>query len=389
MRRHLLITTAIGLMLGTGAWAQSPSEKSNRPPADQTQTTPNSPASQSAPSSSASTPSANPAPSAQNAQSTSPGSREGTTTSQSPPNATGGNDTTRAQAQSNQPSQPSRSDNNATTAPSQTAPSQAQSAPQPSSSSQAQTNTAPPANNQNQPATNSANNANPGGNTTAGNQPASTQGANAQSSSTNVNVSANLNDNQRTRFSESITRLNAKPVNNVNFSLSVGTVIPRDVQFQPLPAEVVEIVPQYRGYNFFLVREDIVIVEPSTYKIVDVLPRSGRSTAQAPASQPTAAAAPSRKTFSDSDREVIRKHARSSRTEQRPSRTEERSTTGSATTSTRVRVGDRLPDSVEIRSFPDDVYRESPTLRDYRYIERDNRTYVIEPRERTIIEEIE
>jgi hypothetical protein len=102
-----------------------------------------------------------------------------------------------------------------------------------------------------------------------------------------------------------------------------------------------------------------------------------------PASQPTAAAAPSHKPrFSDSDREVIRKHVRSSRTE-------DRRTTGSATTTTRVRIGDRLPDSVEIRSFPDEVYRESPSLREYRYIERDSRTYVVEPRERTIIEEIE
>ncbi len=130
------------------------------------------------------------------------------------------------------------------------------------------------------------------------------------------------------------------PVNNVNFSLSVGTVVPRDVRFQPLPADVVEIMPQYRGYDFFVVRED---------------------------------------TFSERDREVIRKHARS-RTEQR--------TTGSVA-STRVQIGDRLPDSVEIRSFPEEVYRESPTLREYRYIERDSRTYLIEPHERTIIEEIE
>jgi hypothetical protein len=135
------------------------------------------------------------------------------------------------------------------------------------------------------------------------------------------------------------------PINNVNFSLSVGTVVPRDVRFQPLPAEVVEILPQYRGYDFFVVRDDIVIVEPSTYKIVDVLPRTGRSTAAAPAPAPSSRKA----TFSDKDREIIRKHARSSRTEQ----------------------------------------RESPSLREYRYIERDNRTYVIEPRERTIIEEID
>ena len=36
-----------------------------------------------------------------------------------------------------------------------------------------------------------------------------------------------------------------------------------------------------------------------------------------------------------------------------------------------------------------DLEDESPSLRDYRYIERDSRTYVIEPRERTIIEEID
>jgi hypothetical protein len=168
-------------------------------------------------------------------------------------------------------------------------------------------------------------------------------------------------------------------VTNVNFSLSVGTVVPRDVHFQPLPAEVVEVMPQYRGYNFIVVREDIVIVEPSTYRIVDLLPRGGHSTAAAPA--------PRKATFSDSERKVVRKHARSSRPEPRSSRPEQR-TTGSVT-STRVRVGDRLPDSVEIRSFPDEVYRESPRLREYRYIERDDRTYIIEPGERRIIEEID
>jgi len=232
-----------------------------------------------------------------------------------------------------------------------------------------QTNTAAqPSNNQTntaaQPSTNQTNTAA---------QPSNNQTNTAQSSSSNVRVSASLNETQRTRVSESIARLNVAPLNNVNFSLSVGTVVPRDVRFQPLPADVVEVMPQYRGYNFFVVRDEIVIVDQTTYKIVDVLPRTGRSTAAAPA--------PHRTTFSDRDREVIRKHARSSRTEQR--------TTGSSTTSTRVRIGERLPESVEIRSFPETVYRESPRLRDYRYIERDNRTYVIEPGEPTIIEEID
>ena len=382
MRERLLITTTIGLMLGAGAYAQSPSEqpRNSSPPAAQSQNNSNS----SAPSASSSTPSSQSStPSAQNTQSSpSATSRSQTTTSQSTP-ATGNTDSSRSQAQSNQASPPSqmRQDSNAT------APSQTQSAQQPNSSSQAQTNTAPPATNRTQsspsdtntntnagtqPSTNTA--AQPSNNqTNTAAQPSNNQTGTAQSRSSNVNISANLDDRQRTRVTESITKLNARPVENVNFSLSVGTVVPRDVRFQPLPADVVEVVPQYRGYNFFVVRDDIVIVDPSSYQIVDVLPRTGRATAAAPASR--------KMTFSDTDRAVIRKHARSARTEQR--------TTGSSTTSTRVRVGDRLPDSVEIRSFPEEVYRESPTLREYRYIERDNRTYVVEPHERTIIEEID
>jgi len=377
---RLLITTAIGLMLGSGAFAQSPGDKSKTDlaPAARSQTNQNSSTSP-APSSNSSQSSA---PSAQNAPATS-SNKSSTTTSQSGPNKAD----TNSQAQSNQTSPPSQgqSTNNAATAPSNnagTAPSQAQSTQEPNAPSQAQTNTAPPTNSQTQASpTGSNTNTNagtqPSTNTNTAAQPSNTQSNTAQSGSSNASVSASLNETQRTRVSESIARLNVAPINNVNFSLSVGTVVPRDVRFQSLPADVVEILPQYRGYNFFVVRDDIVIVDPSTYKIVDVPPRTGRSTAAGPAPAPSS----HKMTFSDKDREIIRKHARSSRTEQR--------TTGSSTTTTRFRVGERLPESVEIRSFPETVYRESPSLRDYRYFERENRTYVIEPRERTIIEEIE
>lgn len=378
MKHSLLAGAVAGLMLGTSAFAQSPS--------DQQRTN--------APSAQSQSPKASPSPSTpQNTQG-------GSSNAQQPPtNATA--DSPRPQAQSNQPAATpqARSDGNTANPPAQQQqaqqpsqqPSQAQSAQQPSSSaqpSQAQSNTAPPANNQStstQPSTGPANATNNApstgsaqGSTNTAAQPSNTQ-TNAAQSRTNVNVSANLTESQRTRVSTSISRLNARPVTNVNFSLSVGTVVPRNVHFQPLPADVVEVMPQYRGYNFIVVREDIVIIEPSTYKIVDVLPRGGRSTAAAPA--------PRKSTFSDSERDVVRKHARSSRTEQRSNRVEQR-TTGSAT-STRIRVGDRLPDSVVIRSFPDEVYQESPRLREYRYIERDDRTYIIEPGERRIIEEID
>jgi hypothetical protein len=165
--------------------------------------------------------------------------------------------------------------------------------------------------------------------------------------------------------------------------------VPRDVHLATLPADVVEIVPQYRGYSFFVVKDEIVIVEPQSYKMVATLPYSGSTAAAAPASGSNTAAAPQRErsksTFSDRDREVIRKHSRS---EVRQDRRSEGRTTGSATRS-EIRVGDRLPESVEIDAFPDTVFRDAPTLREYRYINRENRTYIIEPRERRVIEEID
>jgi hypothetical protein len=190
-----------------------------------------------------------------------------------------------------------------------------------------------------------------------------------------VNASVNINDQQRTRVAQSISRLNVQAVTNVNFSLTVGTAVPRDVRLQTLPADVVEVVPQFRGHSFFAVRDEIVIVEPSTSKIVAVLPRSGGSAAAAPA--------PSRSkvSFTDKDREVVRKHVQT-RTERQPQ------TTGSAA-KTVIRRGERLPESVEVEEFPETVYREAPALRDYRYIHRDSRTYVVEPTERTVIEEID
>jgi Protein of unknown function (DUF1236) len=127
------------------------------------------------------------------------------------------------------------------------------------------------------------------------------------------------------------------------------------------------------------VKDEIVIVEPQSYKIVATLPYSGSTAAAAPQRERT------KSSFSDRDREVIRKHSRSDVRQDR--RTEGR-TTGSATRS-EIRIGDRLPESVEIDAFPDTAFRDAPTLREYRYINRENRTYIIEPRERRVIEEIE
>jgi Protein of unknown function (DUF1236) len=80
-----------------------------------------------------------------------------------------------------------------------------------------------------------------------------------------------LTSEQRTTVRTSITRQNIKPVTNVNFSISVGTRVPRGVAFHPLPVEVVTIYPDWRGYEFILVGDQIIVVNPRTFEIVAVL----------------------------------------------------------------------------------------------------------------------
>ncbi|MGL5167332.1 MAG: DUF1236 domain-containing protein [Afipia sp.] len=82
---------------------------------------------------------------------------------------------------------------------------------------------------------------------------------------------AKLSGEQRTTIRTSITKQNIKPVTNINFSINVGTRVPRTVGFHPLPAEVVTIYPDWRGYEFFLVNDQIIVVNPRTLEIVAVL----------------------------------------------------------------------------------------------------------------------
>jgi hypothetical protein len=82
---------------------------------------------------------------------------------------------------------------------------------------------------------------------------------------------AKLSTEQRTTIRTSITKQNVKPVTNINFSISVGARVPRTVAFHPLPAEVITVYPDWRGYEFFLVNNEIVVVNPRTLEIVAVI----------------------------------------------------------------------------------------------------------------------
>jgi hypothetical protein len=93
----------------------------------------------------------------------------------------------------------------------------------------------------------------------------------AQTTTGQAGAGAKLSTEQRTRITGVIREQHVAPVSDVNFSISIGTRVPRDVSFHPLPVEVVTFYPEWRGYEFFLVRDKIVVVDPRTLEIVAVL----------------------------------------------------------------------------------------------------------------------
>src|SRR5262247_102366 len=95
-----------------------------------------------------------------------------------------------------------------------------------------------------------------------------TQTGQGQSGST----SASLSTEQRTKVRETVLKGgNVNRVSNVNFNVSVGTVVPRSVHLVTVPSTIVEIHPAWRGYQYFVVNDEIIIVEPGTLRIVAVI----------------------------------------------------------------------------------------------------------------------
>jgi hypothetical protein len=85
-----------------------------------------------------------------------------------------------------------------------------------------------------------------------------------------------LSTNQENRVRETLINERSARVEHVDFDVTVGTVVPETIHFVPLPPRIARIVPRYRGYDYFVVSDEIVLVEPRTHRIAAVIPAAGR-----------------------------------------------------------------------------------------------------------------
>jgi len=76
---------------------------------------------------------------------------------------------------------------------------------------------------------------------------------------------------KRTQIVSAIRSEKIQETTNVNFNISVGAVVPTTVRFHALPPRIVEIYPEWRGYQVILVNGRYVIVRPQTHEIVYII----------------------------------------------------------------------------------------------------------------------
>ena len=83
----------------------------------------------------------------------------------------------------------------------------------------------------------------------------------------------NLTAAQNTQIMRAFTSV--KPLMGINFAIAIGALVPPTVELYQVPTEVVQVVPAYSGYSYFVVADQIVIVEPKARRIVAVMQRTG------------------------------------------------------------------------------------------------------------------
>jgi hypothetical protein len=95
----------------------------------------------------------------------------------------------------------------------------------------------------------------------------------------NIRVEGNVHVSQEraARVTEEIARI-GRPV-ELNFDVAVGARVPEDILLRPLPPEIVEIAPEYRGYDYVYSNDRIVFIQPDTHEVVGTIVTSGNSVA--------------------------------------------------------------------------------------------------------------
>jgi hypothetical protein len=167
---------------------------------------------------------------------------------------------------------------------------------------------------------------------------------------------------QRTRLHHAFN-LDRGHISHARFAHRVGTRLPRSVRLFAVPAAVYAIFPDYRDYRYVVIDDDICIVDPATYDVVDVIDEGYISP---PSNRPQTA----QLTLTDDERALVL----DSIAPDFPA----------ADVRLRLALGADIPGRVELHEFAPIVLDRVAKLRDFRFIVAQGAVVIVDPRDRSI-----
>jgi hypothetical protein len=182
-----------------------------------------------------------------------------------------------------------------------------------------------------------------------------------------------VNDEQRTKVVERLGRERDswRDTQNLNIRVRVGERLPDRVRPRPLPSDIVRIAPEYRGYDYTMIEDEIAIVDPRSRDIVDVIDERGGRSAGGMRSAEGYTGDRVHYSFSRDEREMLKRAAENSMTVG--------STSGAGSGQT----------CVTMRPIPEELARSRPELASYRYVAIGDQMVLVDPREQKIVEVID
>jgi Protein of unknown function (DUF1236) len=202
-------------------------------------------------------------------------------------------------------------------------------------------------------------------------QTSTAAGTNGGSAVVEAKGSAHLSNEQASRIADTLrTTSPAQTSGNVN--VNVGEPLPGSVELLPLPPSIVDIVPEYRGYDYVVVRDEIVIVQPSTRKVVEVIHRGGETHAMG-----EAIGHGHRLTLSQSQQRLIRD-------------TVTREHLPEAQVGEQFSYGVTVPPDVMLEPVPQPLIARIPMIEQYRmFVVGGDRIVLVDPDTREVVDVIE
>jgi hypothetical protein len=82
-----------------------------------------------------------------------------------------------------------------------------------------------------------------------------------------------LSDAQRTAIADAVRRENKAVEPSVSFVASVGAPVPPVIELYILPDKVLAEVPGAKRVKYTMVKNQLVLVDPTTMRVVEIIPR--------------------------------------------------------------------------------------------------------------------